>query len=241
MIIKFQFGILLILLLINIITSKEITKIKITTSEEIEEEAEEEEQNIEPPPQNDTKKKEVDTPQKDRYNAESSTEKMIQEAKKNAKLTTTEKSLILTVPYQDNEDYILSPLGLGNPINFIPVQVETTSYKTWVLSVLNEDNPSIFSYNLKDSKTAKESGDWDTVVDEEGSVNGNVIYDKAYLGKYKIDKFKFIEGVEFEENFKDFKIGKLGLGNCQYADEEVKEFCILEKLKNNGSIDKKIF
>ena len=166
---------------------------------------------------------------------------MIQEAKKNAKLTTSEKSLILSVPYQDNEDYILAPLGVGNPINFVPLQVETTSYKTWILSVLNEDNPSVFSYNLKDSKTAKESGGWDTIVDEEGTVSGNVIYDKAYLGKYKIDKFKFIEGVEFEEGFKDFKIGKLGLGNCQYADKEDKEYCILQILKDNGSIDRRIF
>ena len=218
MIIKSQFSVLLILLLINIITLKEITKIKITTSEEIEEEEEEEEQGVEPPPKNNTKKKET-APQKDRYSAESATEKMIQEAKRNAKLTTTEKSLILTVPYQDNEDYIIAPLGVGNPINFVPLQVETTSYKTWILSVLNEDNPSIFSYNLKDSKTAKEQGGWDTVVDEEGTINGNVIYDKAYFGKYKIDKFKFIEAVEFEEGFKDFKIGKLGLGNCQYADK----------------------
>ena len=240
MIIKSQFSVLLILLLINIITLKEITKIKITTSEEIEEEEEEEEQGVEPPPKNNTKKKET-APQKDRYSAESATEKMIQEAKRNAKLTTTEKSLILTVPYQDNEDYIIAPLGVGNPINFVPLQVETTSYKTWILSVLNEDNPSIFSYNLKDSKTAKEQGGWDTVVDEEGTINGNVIYDKAYFGKYKIDKFKFIEAVEFEEGFKDFKIGKLGLGNCQYADKHDKEYCILQKLKDNGSIDRKIF
>ena len=238
---KLEFNILLIIILINIITLKEKTTIKITTTEEIEEEAEEEEQNIEPPPKNNTKKKEVVTPQKDRYNAESATEKMIQEAKKNAKLTTTEKSLILTVPYQDNEDYILSPLGVGNPINFVPLQVETTSYKTWILSVLNEDYPSVFSYNLKDSKTGKESGGWDTVVDEEGTISGNIIYDKAYFGKYKIDKFKFIEGVEFEEGFKDFKIGKLGLGNCQYADKEDKEYCLLKRLKDNGSIDRKIF
>ena len=241
MIIKVQISVLLILLLINIISLKEITQIKITTTtEEVEEEEEEEEKAVEPPPKNNTNKKEA-VPQKDRYNAESATEKMIQEAKKNAKLTTTEKSLILTVPYQDNEDYIIAPLGVGNPINFVPLQVETTSYKTWILSVLNEDNPSIFSYNLKDSKTAKEQGGWDTVVDEEGTISGNVIYDKAYFGKYKIDKFKFIEAVEFEEGFKDFKIGKLGLGNCQYADKHDKEYCILQKLKDNGSIDRRLF
>ena len=50
---------------------------------------------------------------------------MIQEARKNAKENTTEKVLTLKVPYKDNEDYILSPLGLGTPVNFMPLQIET--------------------------------------------------------------------------------------------------------------------
>lgn len=256
MIIKYKFSLFLLGLLIIIVTPKEkdneITKITITTIEdEFEEEVvEEEEKKVTPAPKNNTnnntninktEQKVVEPSPKARDNAQSSTEKMIQDAKKMARETTTEKVLTLKVPYQDNEDYIISPFGLGTPINFIPLQIETTSYKTWVLSILNEEIPSLYSYNLKESKTGKDQGEWDTVIDEEGSISGNVICDKAYFGRYKIDKFKFIEGVEFEEKFKDYKIGKLGLGNCQYADKEDKEFCLLRKLKDNGSIDRRIF
>ena len=257
--INFKFLFLLFGLIVIVLSEKEnkkpqVTKITITTTEdEVETEEEEKEKekekeiisqkNItknENKTKNDTKKeKAAVVPVQKRDNAKSEVEKMIQEAKKNSKENTTEKVLTLTVPYQDNEDYILSPMGFGTPVNFIPLQVETTSYKTWVSSILNEDNPSIFSYNLKESKTGKEAGDWDTVVDEEGTINGNTIYDTAYIGKYKIPKFKFIEVVEFEDDFKDYKIGKLGLGNCQYAED--KEFCLIDRLKENGSIDRKLF
>jgi hypothetical protein len=257
--INLKFLFLLFGLIVIVLSEKEnkkpqVTKITITTTED-EVEAEEKEKEKEKEKEiisqknitkndnktkNDTKKeKAVVVPVQKRDNAKSEIEKMIQEAKKNSKENTTEKVLTLTVPYQDNEDYILSPMGFGTPVNFIPLQVETTSYKTWVSSILNEDNPSIFSYNLKESKTGKEAGDWDTVVDEEGTINGNTIYDIAYIGKYKIPKFKFIEAVEFEEDFRDYKNGKLGLGNCQYAED--KEFCLIDRLKENGSIDRKLF
>ena len=149
-------NILILGLLIIIISPKEkeeITKITITTIEdEVEDSASEEEGQVTPHSKNNTNSKNIeekvvdDEPQK-RDNAQSSTEKMIQEAKKNAKETTSEKYLTLNVPYEDNEDYILCPVGFGTPVNFAPLQIETTSYKTWVSSVLNEDNPSIFSYN----------------------------------------------------------------------------------------------
>ena len=237
----------LIVIVLSKKSDNQITKITITTTEdEIEEEIVEEEEPI-PKAKNNTEKKEqkeiipvVPSTQK-RDNAQSNIEKMIQQARKNARETTTEKVLKLNVPYQDNEDYTICPVGFGTPVNFVPLQLETTSYKTWVTSILNEDNPSIFSYNLKESKTAKESGEWDTVVDEEGTINGNVIYDTLYIGKYKIPNFKFIEAVEFEDEYKDFKNGKLGLGNCKYADKEDKKFCLLQRLKDNGSIDRRIF
>ena len=46
--------------------------------------------------------------------------------------------------------------------------------------------------------------------------------------------------MEFE-NFNDYKFGKLGLGNCHYADLDKKEFCFLERLKENGSIERRLF
>ncbi len=149
--------------------------------------------------------------------------------------------LILNSPYQDNEDFIISPLGLGTPVNFLPLQIDTTTYKTWVASVLNKESPSTFSYDKKESKTSEEKGEWDTVVDEEGAISGNVIYDKANLGKFQINRFKFIEAVEYEDNFRDFKNGKMGLGNCHYADRDGLDYCLLQKLKDNGSIERRVF
>jgi len=225
--------------LISFSLSEKETTIKIVTTKE--EETDEEistdstKETTIPENENEQKKKKKGT------SAESETEKMLKDAKKNSKETTTDKFLTLIVPYQDNEDFMLSPLGLGTPVNFAPVQVETTSYKTWVSSVLNKKNPSIFAYNIKESSTGEEEGDWDSIVDNEGTISGNVIYDTAYIGKYKIEKFKFIEAVEFNEGFKDFSNGKLGLGNCHYADESNKEYCLIQRLKDNGSINRRIF
>ena len=188
------------------------------------------------------KKKELEEKEKNQKSSgESESEKAIREAKSNVKQKSSDKFLILTAPYQDNEDYIIAPLGLGTPVNFAPLQIDTTSYKSWVSSVKNEQNPSVFNYNVKESETGEESGEWDTVIDEEGTISGNVLYDKAYLGKFEIDHFKFIEAVEFEDDFHDFRNGKLGLGNCHYAEKDDLEYCLIQRLKDNGSIDRRIF
>ena len=173
--------------------------------------------------------------------SEKESEKNIRDAKKNAYEISQDKILVLTAPYQDNEDFIITPLGLGTPVNFVPLQVDTTSYKTWVSSASNEENESTFSYDKKDSKTYEEPGEWDTVVDEEGTISGNIIYDKANFGKFEINHFKFIEAVEYEDEFKDYKNGKLGLGNCHHADENDLEYCLIQRLKDNGSIERRIF
>ena len=231
------FFFILICILAKSFSEKETTIKIVTTREEEEEEKETDTTQETSLPVNEKDK----SKENKRDNAQSETEKMIQEAKKNSKVSSTEKFLTLVVPYQDNEDFILAPLGIGTPVNFAPVQIETTSYKSWVSSILNKKNPSIFSYNIKESKTGVEEGDWDSVVDNEGTISGNVIKDTAYIGKYKIENFKFIEAVEFDDNFKDFQNGKLGLGNCHFAEESEKEYCLLQRLKDNGSIDRRIF
>ena len=196
-----KFFLILFSLIVFILSEKETT-IKIVTTKEEEKESEETASDT----KEDISLSESDKPKRSNNIAESETEKMIQEAKKNSKETSLEKFFTIVAPYQDNEDFILAPLGLGTPVNFAPVQVETTTYKSWVSSILNKKNPSIFAYNIKESKTGEEEGDWDTVVDNEGTISGNIIYDIAHIGKYKIEKFKFIEAVEFSEDFKDFVI-----------------------------------
>ena len=113
--------------------------------------------------------------------------------------------------------------------------------KSWIISSsLKSKSSLVFSYDKKSSKTVEETGECDTVVDQAGTISGNILYDKIYLDKFEIDHYKFIEAIEFE-NFYDYKFGKLGLGNCQYADLENKDFCLLQRLKDNGSIERRIF
>ena len=187
------------------------------------------------------KKEEEERRKKEEEEEEERRRKEEEEKDIRKKVISPEKMLILNSPYQDNEDFIISPLGLGTPVNFLPLQIDTTTYKTWVASVLNKESPSTFSYDKKESKTSEEKGEWDTVVDEEGAISGNVIYDKANLGKFQINRFKFIEAVEYEDNFRDFKNGKMGLGNCHYADRDGLDYCLLQKLKDNGSIERRVF
>ena len=180
--------------------------------------------------------------QKSTDEKEKEKEREIRESKKDPNyVIPPEKILVIKAPYQDNEDYIISPLGLGTPVNFVPLQIDTTSYKSWVSSASNKDKSNSFSYDKKDSKTSEDPGEWDTVVDEEGTISGNVIYDNAHLGKFEINHFKFIEAVEYEDDFKDYKYGKMGLGNCYYADDKNAEYCLIQRLKDSGSIERRIF
>lgn len=120
--------------LFTITFSDKETKIKIVTTKE-----EEQKEEIPSDTSEDTSLPETEQAKENkRDNAQSETEKMFQDAKKNSKETSLEKSLTLVLPFQDNEDFIISPLGLGTPVNFAPVQVETTTYKSWVSSVLNK-------------------------------------------------------------------------------------------------------
>ncbi len=211
---------------------KENEKVKKEEEERKKREEEEEEER---------RKKEEERRKKEEEEEEERRRKEEEEKDIRKKVISPEKMLILNSPYQDNEDFIISPLGLGTPVNFLPLQIDTTTYKTWVASVLNKESPSTFTYDKKESKTSEEKGEWDTVVDEEGAISGNVIYDKANLGKFQINRFKFIEAVEYEDNFRDFKNGKMGLGNCHYADRDGLDYCLLQKLKDNGSIERRVF
>ena len=221
---------------------KRVTKKEKEEDIELEEEEEDEVEEREKKSKSEEKGENKEKSEEDqKESSEEDSGKGIRREKKGSKSIPSSKILVLTAPYQDNEDFIITPLGLGTPSNFVPLQVDTTTYKSWVASASNKENPSTFSYDKKDSKTHEEPGEWDTVVDEEGTISGNVIYDKANLGKFEINKLKFIEAVEYEDDFNDYKYGKLGLGNCEYADESEVEYCLLQRLKDNGSIERRIF
>ena len=243
--------------LIIIITAKKTkftTEIKITSNDE-EEETEKEKEKERDSIKNNTsseseeeesdKKKHKEKEKEDIKEKEKEKEKEekepIKESSKIIKNPPPNKYSVIEAPYEDNEDYLITPVGLGTPVNFVPLQIETTSYKSWIISSsLNKKSSLVFSYDKTSSKTSQESNDWDTVVDQTGTISGNIVYDKLNLDKFEINHYKFIEAMEFE-NFRDYKFGKIGLGNCHYADLKDKEFCLLQRLKENGSIDRRLF
>ena len=227
---------LILFLLLTLISSKKTkytTEIKINSENE-DEKAKEKEQEKEQDSDNKSNK----DPEKEKEKEE---KEPLRESKDIEKNIPEDKYIIIEAPFQDNEDYIITPVGFGTPVNFIPLQIETTSYKSWIVSSsLDSKNTLAFSYDKKSSSTSEDTENWDTVVDQEGTISGNIIYDKIYLQNFEISHYKFIEALEFE-NFNDYKFGKLGLGNCHYANEENKQFCLLERLKENGSINRRIF
>ena len=244
-----KINILYILFFLTIIVTSKKTKftteIKIITNDEEEEEIKQPKNEV----KNGTKfeSEEEEKEKKDEEEEEKEKEKEepkepIRDSIKVKKNIPENKYTVINAPYQDNEDYLILETGFGKPVNFIPLQIETTSYKSWVLSSLNNKGKrkSYLGYNKKESKTSEESNEWDTVVDQKGTISGNVIYDKLTLDKFEIDHYKFIEAIDFE-NFEDYQLGKLGLGNCHYADANNKEFCLLQRLRENGSIERRVF
>ena len=227
---------LILFFLFTLISSKKTkytTEIKINSENEDEKEKEKEQEK-----EQDSDNKSNKDPEKEKEKEE---KEPLRESKDIEKNIPEDKYIIIEAPFQDNEDYIITPVGFGTPVNFIPLQIETTSYKSWIVSSsLDSKNTLAFSYDKKSSSTSEDTENWDTVVDQEGTISGNIIYDKLYLQNFEISHYKFIEALEFE-NFNDYKFGKLGLGNCHYAKEENKQFCLLERLKENGSINRRIF
>ena len=229
---------LILFLLLTLISPKKTkytTEIKINSENEDEKQKEKEQEKVQ-----DSDNKSNKDPEKEKEK-EKEEKEPLRESKDVEKNIPEDKYIIIEAPFQDNEDYIITPVGFGTPVNFIPLQIETTSYKSWIVSSsLDSKNTLAFSYDKKSSSTSEDTENWDTVVDQEGTISGNIIYDKLYLQNFEISHYKFIEALEFE-NFNDYKFGKLGLGNCHYAKEENKQFCLLERLKENGSINRRIF
>ena len=236
--------ILFLIITFTLISSKKTkykTEIEINSENEDKKEKEKESNENNKDKSSDSESEEEE-PEKD-PEKEKEDRKPIRDSQDIKKLSPEDKYIIIEAPYQDNEDYIITPVGFGTPINFIPLQIETTSYKSWIVSSSLKSKSSLaFSYDKKSSSTSEDSGEWDTVVDQAGTISGNIIYDNIRLDKFVIEHFMFIEALEFEK-FEDYKFGKLGLGNCQYVEktDKNKNFCLLERLKENGSIDRKIF
>ena len=135
----------------------------------------------------------------------------------------------------DNKNYTIQTFTL---------QVDTTSSLSWIPSNKTTfPNITFNKYNSSLSFTGKETNDSIVIVDEDGDVFGNIIYDTVSLGNedaIKVDNFTMIQILNYDKYFGDFPNGKLGLGYKNHS-QGGEDSNFLSVLKKNNIISKKIF
>ena len=75
------------------------------------------------------------------------------------------------------------------------------------------------------------------IDDEDGNVKGHPFYDSLTVGPYNLNKIDMILEDSFQSDFKDLKLGKLGLG---FRHDHGIDFNWLGFLKENGFIEKEL-
>ena len=139
-----------------------------------------------------------------------------------------------------NKNYYTIPLKVGTPEKIFNVQLDTSVSTSWLPSTKCKN--CIFSTTLYDeSKSSTSSHSSDKKIeleDEDGDVEGYQINDDVMLNGYKLKNFSFVQVKELDNDFRDHFNGKLGLG---YRGEYGKNFNLLDKLKKDKLISKKIF
>ena len=165
----------------------------------------------------------------------------VEEEKKEEEILEEAPPKILTIPlpYENNEDFLITALGIGTPRTYFPVQVDTTTSATWIPSLKCGTCKSFLKYNSSASSTASENrNDTFILYDEDGNVKGEVTNDDIQFDKYIIKNFSFIQATELSEGYRDYEDGKLGLG---YHHSNGKEMNFLEMLKENDLIEESVF
>ena len=136
-----------------------------------------------------------------------------------------------------NNNFFTVSLNLGDPSQTFSVQVDTTTSETWVPSKNTTYSVSP-KYDHSKSKTVDFLNKTIDIYDEDGKVRGKSTYDKIKVGKYELNKFGFVQVLEYEIGFQDYPKGKLGLG---YKQERGETFNFIKSLKNEGLIEKEVF
>jgi hypothetical protein len=143
----------------------------------------------------------------------------------------------INLSFDKNNNCYTVPINLGTPYQTFTVQVDTTTSETWVPSKNTSYSVSP-KYDHSKSKTADFLNKTIEIYDEDGDVRGKSTYDNIQVGKYELNKFGFVQILDYENGFKDYSKGKLGLGNKQ---EHGETFDFIKSLKNQGLIEKEIF
>ena len=146
------------------------------------------------------------------------------------------KSESITLEFREKNNFFTVPLIIGSNEDEFEVQIDTTTSLTWVPSI-NTSFP-INKFNPKKSNTCVMTNLTFEIDDEDGNVKGLALYDSLTVGPYTLDKFGFALIDSFQQNFKDYNQGKLGLG---YRHEHGVDFNWIGSLKKNGFIEKEMF
>ena len=146
------------------------------------------------------------------------------------------KQEYIKLEFREKNHFYTIPITVGSENHPFEVQVDTTTSETWLPSI--NTTFKVEKYDPKESSTCEVLNKEFEIDDEDGNVKGKPVYDSVTVGPYDLDKFGFVLVEGYEQEFKDFPDGKLGLG---YRHEHGVDFNWLGSLKAKGYIDKEIF
>ena len=148
----------------------------------------------------------------------------------------TVKFEAIKLEFREHNNFYTIPIKVGSKNQLFEVQVDTTTSETWIPSI--NTTYKVDKFDPKTSKTCEVTDLHFEIDDEDGNVKGPSIYDSLTVGPYTLNKFGLVLVDSFQQDFKDVKAGKLGLG---FRHEHGIDFNLLGSLKKNGYIDKEMF
>ena len=146
------------------------------------------------------------------------------------------KSEAIKLEFREKNHFFTIPITVGSNKQPFEVQVDTTTSETWLPSV--NTTFKVDKYDPEKSSTSELLKKEFEIDDEDGNVRGKPVYDSVTVGPYALDKFGFVLVEGYQQDFKDFPDGKLGLG---FRHEHGVDFNWLGYLKEKGLIEKEMF
>ena len=153
--------------------------------------------------------------------------------------TITAFSISIPLDKKEKNNFFTVPVSIGTPTNkqIFEVQVDTTTSETWIPSI-NTTYKVSPKYDPLLSESSNITNKTMEIFDEDGDVTGKSTYDVISIGNYTLNNFGFVSIINYPNNFKDYPIGKLGLG---YKQDHGDEFNFIRMLKDEGIVDNEIY
>ena len=153
--------------------------------------------------------------------------------------TITAFSISIPIDKKEKNNFFTVPISIGTPSNkqVFEVQVDSTTSETWIPSI-NTTYKVSPKYDPLLSTTSNLTNKTMEIFDEDGDVSGKSTHDVVIIGNYTLNNFGFVSIINYPNNFKDYPIGKLGLG---YKQDHGDEFNFIRMLKDEGIVDNEIY